>query len=177
MRYLVPLIFITCISFTSYSQIDIDFDEDPSFSDRIFFGGGLGFSTNNVATMIAVSPIAGYMITEKLSAGLGVQYQYINYKFFDLSVNNYGGNIFTRYNINQFFAQIEYNLMNMEIPTTADSDVRVYVDRLLIGGGISQPLGRRARVNIVGYYDVFYQPGATTQFYNSPWVFRVFVSG
>lgn len=175
MRYILSLIFITCISFTSFSQVTVDFDDDPSFKDRLFFGGGLGFSTDNVATVISLSPIVGYMITQNLSAGVGVQYQYINYKFFDLSVNNYGGNIFTRYNINQFFGQIEYNLMNMEIPTTADSDVRVNVDRLLVGGGISQPLGSRARVNIVGFYDVFYQEGMN--FYNSPWVFRVYISG
>lgn len=174
MRYFfISFIFFLCISFSGLSQVTVDFDDDPSFTDRLFFGGGLGFSSDNSATFISLSPIAGYMITQNLSAGVGLQYQYIHYKFVDVGVNNYGGNIFTRYNFNQFFAQVEYDLMNMELPIATDNN-RVYVDRMLIGGGISQPIGSRARINIVGFYDLFYQDGAS--FYRSPWVFRVYIS-
>lgn len=175
MRYIFIFLISLSFIFPSSAQKTVDFDDDPSFMDRVFFGGGLGFSTNNYATLVSLSPIAGYMITQNLSAGVGVQYQYIKYKFYNVSVNNYGGNIFTRYNINQFFAQVEYNLMNMEIPSTNDTENRMYVDRMLIGGGLSQPIGSRARINIVGFYDILYQEG--TPFYDSPWVFRVYISG
>ena len=157
-------------TFSSFAQKDIG--PDASFSDRIYFGGGLGFSSSNNATFISLSPIVGYMITPALSAGVGVQYQYIKYRFIDLSSDVYGGSIFTRYNINQFFLQTEYNLLSAEYFINSEAR-RANFDRLLFGGGIMQPLGSRARLNIIGMYDLIYEPNGP---FASPWVFRVFVS-
>lgn len=174
MRNLLLILLFSAISFASFAQKDVDFASDPSFMDRVYFGGGLGFSSDNYATFISVSPIVGYMITQNLSAGVGIQYQYIRYKFLDVSGNTYGGNIFTRYNINQFFLQTEYSQINIEVSPDNDLKNRRTFDRLLFGGGITQPLGRKARLNVVGMYDIIYNVNSP---FASPWVLRVYISG
>lgn len=174
MRILLLVSIFSAISYTSFAQKDVDFDSDPSFMDRVYFGGGVGFSSDNYATFVSVSPIVGYMITQNLSAGVGIQYQYIKYKFLDVSGNTYGGNIFTRYNINQFFIQSEYNTTNIEVSPADDFKNRRTFERLLFGGGITQPLGRKFRINVVGMYDVIYNVNSP---FASPWVFRVYISG
>lgn len=173
MRRFFPLFLLLMLSSAVYAQKAVDFDDDPSFFDRVYFGGGLGFSSSNYATFITVSPLAGYMITPNLSAGVGVQYQYIKYKFADVSDNTYGGSLFTRYNIGQFFLQGEYNVINIEASPGDDINNRLNFDRLLFGGGITQPLGSRARINVLGMYDILYDVASP---FASPWVFRVFIS-
>lgn len=174
MKKIILSLFLSLCITASFAQKAVDFDNDPSFLDRVYVGGGLGFSTSNNLTVITLSPIVGYMITQNLSAGLGVQYQYVNDKFFDTNYNIYGGNVFTRYNFNQFFLQTEYNRLNLPIFDFSGNDTRVSRDRFLIGGGIAQPIGKRARINVVGFYDVLY---AEPSVFASPWVFRVFISG
>lgn len=166
------LFFITFLIITylpSFGQKDIG--EDASVLDRVYFGGGLGFSSSNTATFITLSPIVGYMITPNLSAGVGIQYQYIKYRYVDYNTDVYGGSLFTRYNINQFFLQTEYNILNVEY-LTDNGSLRENFNRLLLGGGISQPLGK-ARLNILGMYDLIYQANGP---FASPWVFRAFIS-
>lgn len=46
---------------------------------RIIIGGGMGFSFGQV-TAVAVSPIVGYRFTDRLSAGVGLSYQYVQQK-------------------------------------------------------------------------------------------------
>ena len=52
-------------------------DQPRTLKERIWFGGGLGLAFGSV-TNIAVEPMVGYKITRngKLSAGLGISYQY-----------------------------------------------------------------------------------------------------
>lgn len=169
MKKLLCISCLLIVALSSYAQKELD--DEASVLDRIYFGGGLGFSSSNTATFITLSPIVGYMITPQLSAGVGVQYQYIKNKFNDRSSNVYGGSLFTRYNISQFFLQAEYNLLNVEY-LQDNGSVRENFDRLLLGGGISQPLGK-ARLNILGMYDLIYEENGP---FASPWVFRVFVS-
>lgn len=155
------------------AQKDVDFDDNPSFKDRIFFGGGLGFSGSSQQTNITLSPIVGYMITQQWSAGVGVTYQYIKLKHYDISDNLWGGNVFTRYSISQFFAQAEYDYINFDSNLLDDLDNRDSATRLLLGGGISQPLGNRGAVNLLAMYDLTYNNDGP---YDSPWVFRVYFS-
>ena len=78
------------------------------FTDKIFFGGGLGLQFGSI-TVIDVSPVVGYRVTEKFETGLGFTYKYYNYKdyFFDnntgigydLKSNILGGSVFARYHI------------------------------------------------------------------------------
>ena len=152
-------------------------EDKPSFGQRVFFGGGLGFGAGNNTTSIQVNPIVGYMITPQLSAGVGVDYQYIKYKDRfngqDFDDNLWGFQVFTRYNIKMFFVQAEYNRINYTEFFRDGSEQRASGDRLLLGGGISQPLGRRGAINLAAMYDVLYENSGP---FGSPWVFRILFS-
>lgn len=173
MKKLITLILFCSFATLALAQKDIDFDSSPGFKERIFFGGGLGFSGSNQQTNISLSPIVGYMITQQWSAGVGVTYQYIKLKNYDISDNLWGGNVFTRYSINQFFAQAEYDYINFDSNLLDDQDDRDSATRFLLGGGISQPLGNRGAVNLLAMYDLTYGNDSP---YDSPWVFRVYFS-
>ena len=54
--------------------------ERKPFKDRIYFGGNLGLQFGN-QTYIDISPLIGYKVTEKFSAGFGVTYIYYKQHF------------------------------------------------------------------------------------------------
>lgn len=169
MKKTLLLFALCCFSTMVLAQKDVNFDSDPSFKDRIYFGGGLGLSMGRYQTNVSLSPIVGYMITQQWSAGVGVMYQYIKLKNYDFSYNVWGGKLFTRYNINQFFIQSEYDYVTFNF----DENNRDTATRLLAGGGISQPLGNKGAINLVALYDLTYN---NTGPYDSPWVFRIYFS-
>ena len=174
MKTILTLVF-TFVAITAFSQMTMDYDKDspPPFKDRIFFGGGVGFNGGNGITSIQVNPIVGYMLTPKWSAGVGLEYQYVKYRDFDFDDNIWGGQLFTRYNIRQFFLQGEYNFYNYTALYFDGTEARESIDRLLFGGGISQPLGRRGAINFVALYDILHDNNGP---FGSPWVFRIFFS-
>ncbi len=78
-----------------------------SFVDRLSIGGGLGFSVGTYSTLIDVSPIIGYSITNDFMAGIGLTYKYYRYKDYyynindktidDFRTNMYGMSVWARY--------------------------------------------------------------------------------
>lgn len=154
-------------SFNLMAQKEIYMDDEPSFFDRVYTGGGFSMSFGTI-TYVDVSPIVGYMITEKLSAGFGVTYRYYKDKRFDFSTNIYGGRLFARYNIaKQFFVHTEYENLSFERFDRG----REWIPGFFVGGGFSQPIGNGgAAFNITALYNLSYQVGNSP--YNSPWVIR-----
>ena len=61
------------------------------FSERIFFGGALGFSIGSYSSLIDVSPIVGYAVTNEFVAGIGLTYKYYRYKDYYALVDDNGG--------------------------------------------------------------------------------------
>lgn len=100
---------------------------NPSFGERIFYGGGLGLRIGDY-TNITVNPMVGYRISNRWSAGVIGNYIYISSKTFNYSYSLYGGSIFSSYNIfkniDEFIPFLspnssillygEYNLLNVE---------------------------------------------------------------
>ena len=77
---------------------------------RIDLGGYLGAQFGTV-TLIDVSPIASYRVTNNFHAGLGLTYQYYKDTRYtpDYSSSSYGGSIFGRYFVwRDLFAHVEY---------------------------------------------------------------------
>lgn len=177
------ILLITALFAFSYAsaQKDVDFEDKPSFKDRTFFGGGLSMGGSNNTLFVSLSPMAGYMLTPKWSAGIGVNYTYANYRNIDQRDHQWGFLTFTRYNIwRQFFLQAQYDYTNFSrfVPVFDQAGViynkeRDSYSRYLAGGGISQPLGARGAINIVGMYDLGYSNRSP---YDSPWVFQVYFS-
>lgn len=159
---------------TAWGQRNIEETEDPSFGDRIYFGGGgvLQFTQNTF--VIGASPRVGYMLTNRFSAGVGATYLFTRYGgVLDLNTHTYGGSTFARYNVlKNAFAMAEYEMLNFENLRSITESHRLWIDRMLLGGGYFQPTGSRGGFQIGIFYDMLYRPGMANP-YNSPWVYRV----
>ena len=76
-------------------------------SERLAFGGSLGLSFGSQTTLVDISPIVGYAITNDFMAGIGLTYKYYQYKnyyynvpdgtYSNLKMNIYGGSVWSRY--------------------------------------------------------------------------------
>jgi hypothetical protein len=143
-------------------------------ADRIYFGGGFGFSANSNQTNVSLSPQVGYKITERYSAGIGITYQYVALKQYDFSISNYGWSLFNRFNVTQqFFGYSEFEHLSFEYIILPSEEMRrSSYNSLLIGAGYSEQLSRSASFSLMALYNVLYDAVDSPQPYNSPWVFR-----
>lgn len=157
-----------------YAQREVD-EDAKSFKDRVYFGGNFNLQFGRV-TFIDISPLMGYMVTDKLSVGPGITYQYLNYRWLNnYKTNIYGGRFFGRYNIGQqFFAHSEVEALNVEYPQIVGTNdrqwVRGWVPGVFIGGGMFQSFGRRGGVHLMGLYNIAYIRSKSP--YASPFVIR-----
>ena len=177
---LVTVVFFFAVAHHSSAQNTNVIDESSGFKDRVFVGGNFGLSFGDV-TNIQIAPIVGYRVTNELSLGLGPQYQYSRIKLVgndDLTSNNYGLNVFARYNLPEpFFLQAEYEYLNFEFFTTPDLNTfRESFSSILVGGGIIQPLGGRAFINLTALYNLSYDANEVIRPYDSPLVVRAGIS-
>jgi len=162
-RYLRTFLLFSFLLATSLLQAQTSVTERSSFKDRLYFGGGLDVSFGSNITVLGVSPLLGYMITSKLSSGIGVIYQYYKDNNFDFSTNIYGGRIFSRYNIfNPFLLYNEYEVISFERSVLSDEG-REAVSAYYVGGGISQPLGRNAAITLIVLYDLLHDDFESAQ--------------
>lgn len=146
------------------------------FGDRIYFGGGGGFSTSSNQTNISIFPQVGYKITDRYSAGVGITYQYVKIKQpISASLSNFGWSVFNRFNITQqFFAYSEFERLRFEYFTSFSPErtERSSFNSLLVGAGYSEQLGGRASLSIMALYNVLYDESKIPRPYSSPWVIR-----
>ncbi len=181
MKRSLLFLLLMCMSLFVAAQREIDEDTPHKFKDRFFLGGGFGLNSGRDLNgfnyfFIAVNPVVGYMITPKLSSGLGINWQRTSYERPDFTLDQFGLSPFLRYNFNQLFAYGEYNFISTpryNLITNKLSDPVIF-NRLLLGLGYSQPIGKRGAINVVGMYDVLYKP--EERIFGSPWVYRVFFS-
>ena len=145
------------------------------FWEKVFVGGNVGAQFGNV-TMVNVSPIVGYRITRKISAGVGVTYQYYSIKTYNYETHIYGGRIFGRYQPLSFlFLHAEAEALNWNCPRL-DTKNDLITDRLwspglLAGGGFTQPIGGGgSSIYIMGLYNFLYNSCSP---YGSPFVLRI----
>ena len=162
------------LSMHAYGQKTIYKEDNPSWKERIYFGGGVGFSSSSYSSYLSLSPTVGYMLTPKLSAGVGATYQYYKDKVYDAEDHRYGGNVFLmQMLIYRVFVMGQYSFINMNRNPRNENWPRETFTRFLLGGGLSQPLGK-AFLNITAMYDVLYD--STDYPYSSPWVIGAFIS-
>lgn len=145
-------------------------NSNSSFSDRIYFGGGAGFSGGQDYINVSVSPIVGYKITEKFSTGVQLTYQYV--KILGFQFNNYGGGPFMRYNVTEkFFGYTEYEYLNYGFFGSGTGVERLNFYSWFVGLGYSEPISSKVSFNITALYNVLYGDGSNSP-YSSPFVFR-----
>lgn len=160
--------FAICLE--GFSQFDFDdgksgHDIDPnkpSFYDKYIKGktytGGTGGLALGTTTIISLNPILGYKFNKYFRAGLGVNYQYVNYKYYGIQYSSYGGRAFGNYYfIPQAYFTAEYSLMNILNPNTTTNE-RAWFPSLLAGAGYSQSLGGLSSYNIEVLWNVLKSP-------------------
>ncbi len=157
MKKLVQVLLLFLLSSYCFGQKQFDPEAESKFFDRVYFGGTFSFQFGDF-TAIVISPVAGYMVTNRFSVGPGITYQYLKGEAFDFNtgrVYNYNSNIygfsaFARYNITpMFFAYTEYESLKVDFPSFDGSElVREWVPGYFIGGGVFQPIGGRAGLGL-----------------------------
>jgi hypothetical protein len=177
----VGIVFFMLLSFLgkpdeALAQREIYPEDKPPLKDRMYYGGNFSLQFGSL-TYIDVSPLAGAMITDRFSAGLGGTYQYLNFRRANSSSSVYGGRIFGRYNITQnFFAHTEVeSLKTADLVPGATPDLdrltRDWVTGMFVGGGYFTPFGSRGGANITLLYNLTYDNRRSP--YNEPYVIRV----
>lgn len=140
--------------------------EKLSFSERLVFGGDIGLSFGSI-TYIKLAPVVGYRLTSRLTAGLGPIYIYERIKEFNFETSIYGGKLFASFTVfkgldreNAFgignvLLHAENEIVNVERYPEYD---RIWIDNLLLGGGLYQPVGGRFGISIFVLWDVTQNP-------------------
>lgn len=151
------------------------------FWQRTRFGGNLGAGFSNGFTYVNVSPRMYYLATEKLWLGAGLTFIWSKNDYNPPPYDEqfvYGANFSAQYMLfGPIFLQGEYEPLSYErarynsITGEFTQEERVWVHGLLLGGGISQNVGRG-----MFFVSVLYNVTWTNEFdsyYTSPWIFRV----
>ena len=181
----ILIIAMLTFGIASVGNAQIYYEEETgstSFRDRLYFGGNFSLNLGNRFTFIDISPLAGYMLNENASVGLGINYLYFSQEVFnpfnggrfDLTSSVYGGRIFARHNIlDNYFAHVEFENVNTNVVSfepNGSRTVRDWVPGLFIGGGIFQPVFQRGGINITILYNVLHEELRSP--YNSAFVIR-----
>lgn len=158
----------------SSRQSKPSYSKSDGFSaDKLYFGGGGGFSGGNDFINVSVTPLVGYKFTEKFSSGVQITYQYV--KIFDLQINNFGGGPFVRYNFSdKLFGYSEYEYLNFGFQSLGEID-RQSFNSLFVGVGYTEPIGKKAALNLMGLFNLLYSDGGNSP-YRSPLVIRANVT-
>jgi hypothetical protein len=145
----------------------VRYGDGKTFGERLYFGGGLGVGFGNT-TFVNISPLLGYRITERFSAGIRVKYQYFKYQQNFVGTNGavikssfesniYGGGVFSRLFVsNNIFLHGEYENLSVQFGDRFGNKTREWIPSAFIGGGYAYPIGGRAMFSITALYNVLY---------------------
>lgn len=153
-------------------------EEAPPLRERIFFGGSLGLQFGTI-TDIEIEPVAGLWLRPRIAVALGPTYRF--YKDPVFRTDLYGGRVYSEFVFIKdldavipmgvhlgFFLHAEDDLLSLQSSVWKDppyTSSRFYVNTVLGGFGISQPLGPKASMNFQilwalndSFYDLYSDP-------------------
>lgn len=187
----VILIFTAHLKLSGQESADDRFPFDqktengtPSFKDRMFFGGSFGLLFGSV-TDIQISPVVGYWVLPRIAVAAGPTYRY--YKNYLDKTSIYGGKAYVQImvvqDLNSFipmgvhtglFLHCEDELLSLKAnfwKAPLNPLGRFYLNTVLVGGGMSQQLGKRASMNFMvlwplndSNYDIYSKPEIRVSF-------------
>ncbi|MEO8147595.1 MAG: hypothetical protein ABI723_08165 [Bacteroidia bacterium] len=148
------------------------------FSERIDFDINTGFWIDPSSTFFEISPVVSYRFPKIISIGAGPTYIYNHDRVNNVSLNGFGGKVFTRAQLTSwFYAYTEYQGINNQYITEFDNvnnklikDTH-YVDSWFVSLGINIRVTKRRGINMQALYDVLYDK--ETSPYYSAWTYRV----
>ncbi|MDX2197286.1 MAG: hypothetical protein NW207_12805 [Cytophagales bacterium] len=154
-----------------------------NFWQNVYPGGNIGLGLGRYHAYVEVSPLAGYWITNRITAGLQLSYIYMYYQFtsfkyaktFEYRTNIYGASPFVRvFPLDWLFIHAEYGLYSgdliMDTGTTYIND-RQWRAFPMAGGGFIFRFGKRSGLMISLLYNFNYD--TAFPIYGNPWSIRV----
>ena len=135
--------------------------EAPPLRERIFYGGSFGLQIGTI-TNIEFAPVIGLWVLPRLNIAAGPNYRF--YKDPLGRTDIFGGRVYTEFalirDVNSIIPvglnlgifvhfEDEYLSLDPEFWQIQTSSARYNVNTLLIGPGISQPVGRRSSINMM----------------------------
>jgi hypothetical protein len=165
MKNFFRLLVLLSLSFMSFAQYDVDDVEsdssatkDPKINpfilkDKIYVGSGLNLLFGST-TFFYISPIVGYDITDKFSAGVVTMYQYYRQSYGGgnySSSNSFGLGVFARYRpISQLILETSLN----GYTTTFNGSDKVNSKSWMLGLGYANSMGKRSYYQFMVQYDL-----------------------
>ncbi len=148
--FFISFVLANSIVFSAFSQRQ----SKKVLSDKIYFGGNLGLQFGTI-TQIDLSPLVGYQITDALSAGVGLSYQYYSdsrWSSGNIQTDIYGWKVFSKYFFYEdLFVQVENEMLNLEtkyfdVLNNYQNQDRFWLNCFMVGGGYRQRIGERSSV-------------------------------
>ncbi len=177
-RYFLAIGVMGVLMSTSASvaeEIDVS---NLSPRERTFVGGFLGLQVGSAYTTVSINLHTGYRLTNRLTAGLGGNYQYVNDTWFgdSFSSHTYGANLFARFRVrSHFFLHAETERLWLQSrpdpfdDTDPDDRPTITEDNYFLGAGYAFPVSDRVRLNLL----LLYNFNDNSQAYRDNPVFRV----
>lgn len=153
------------------NQKSVKASEKP-FKDRIHFGGNVGLEFSNVGSLILLSPVALYDVSNEFKVGLGLNYIYMNQDFggIDYSTSIYGGKLLAIYSpIKNVIlnTEFEHNYIDRDFSYGSYEIAPYWQSAWFVGAGYAVPMGRKGSLIISMSYDLLYLDNRS--YYTSPW--------
>lgn len=137
-------------------------EEPPPLRDRIFLGGSFGLQLGTY-TSIEINPVIGYWLLPRLAVAVGPGYEYMKYQNISTSIYSARGYVELTLlrDIDKFIPlgvhssivlHAEDELLNLDTEdwqNITSRENRFNVNSLLVGGGLSQQIGRKGSFNIL----------------------------
>ena len=117
--------------------------EKKSQGIPVYYGGTIGLSFGSYFRL-SVTPLVGFKLSEKTSAGFKVGYEYVEDKRYDpkLTASNYGASVFARYRaIPNAYLHAEFAYFSYKYKISDFETDRTWVPFIYLGGGYLQPIG------------------------------------
>lgn len=130
----------------------------PTPVQRIFYGGNLDMAFGMV-TQISLSPEVGYRITNRLSAGVGIDYMFVYSEEYNFKGSIFGGNVFASFTVIKslgdlipflgtdmgilIYGQFSYTNMG-KFYSVLSGDEPMWIASPMLGLGFQVPIGQRS---------------------------------
>jgi len=172
------LIFSLCLVFSISLNAQTEFGD--TFKSRLFFGGNFGLNLGTI-TLIEVSPLAGFNLTERLSAGVGMTYIYYSDNRYipPIRQNIFGARVFSRFLVfDQLFVHAEFEGMNLSVlgfnPANGlFESYRTWQSAIPIGLGYRSQVGANSYFTMMLLYDAKYDRMDPNSFYPGGLLYRI----